>query len=67
MMTEPFLTENFIEHESFPYDPEPYLGKETAMLNVFTFWKHYSERYRKQLEEAKILEDEYYEWQKKEG
>lgn len=41
VMIEPYLYEHFIQYESFPYDAEGYLGKETALLNVFTFWKHY--------------------------
>ena len=38
---EPYLTENFIQYNAFPYNPDDFLGKETALLNVFTFWKHY--------------------------
>lgn len=35
------MYENFVQFESFPFEPENYMGHETAMLNVFTFWKHY--------------------------
>jgi len=38
---EPYITDNFIQYNAFPYNPEDFLGKETALLNVFTFWKHY--------------------------
>jgi hypothetical protein len=41
VLFEPYLTENFIEYEAFPFDPNNFLGKETALLNIFTFWKHY--------------------------
>jgi len=44
-MLEPYLFETFIQYNVFPYDPSGFLGKETAILNVFTFWKHYQERY----------------------
>jgi len=66
-MIDPFLFRNFIQYESFPYDPEGFLGKETAILNVFTFWKHYQERYVSQLSKASIVEEEYNEWMVKEG
>ena len=45
VMLEPYLFETFIQYNVFPYDPAGFLGKETAILNVFTFWKHYQERY----------------------
>lgn len=67
VLIEPYLYENFIQYESFPYDPEGYLGNETAMLNVFTFWKHYQARYVTQLREAGIIEEEYNEWLVKDG
>ena len=37
------------------------------MLNVFTFWRHYHAQYVKQLEDARIMDDEYNEWLFKEG
>jgi hypothetical protein len=67
VLIEPFLYENFIQYESFPYDPEGYLGNETALLNVFTFWKHYQGKYVTQLNSATVVEDEYNEWLLKEG
>ena len=67
VLIEPFLYENFIQYESFPYDPEGYLGHETALLNVFTFWKHYQGKYVTQLNSATVVEDEYNEWLLKEG
>jgi hypothetical protein len=66
-MLEPYLFETFIQYNVFPYDPSGFLGKETAILNVFTFWKHYQERYVTQLGKASIVEDEYNEWLVKEG
>jgi hypothetical protein len=41
LLFDPFITKSFIEYESFPFSPEGFLGKEAALLNVFTFWKHY--------------------------
>lgn len=41
VLFEPYMFPNFVQYNSFPYDPEGFLGKETALLNVFTFWKHY--------------------------
>ena len=41
VLLEPYLAVNFIEYDSFPYDHNNFLGKETALLNIFTFWKHY--------------------------
>ena len=38
---EPYLEETFMQYERFPYDPEGFLGSETAVLNVDTFWAHY--------------------------
>jgi len=67
VLIEPFLYENFIQYESFPYDPEGYLGNETALLNVFTFWKHYQGKYVTQLNSDTVVEDEYNEWLLKEG
>jgi len=41
VLFEPYMFNNFIEFESFPFEPKNFLGSETALLNVFTFWKHY--------------------------
>ena len=43
------------------------MGKETAMLNVFTFWDHYQNKYVKMLKNATILEEEYDKYMKEEG
>lgn len=43
------------------------MGNETAMLNVITFWKHYYHKYRDQMQEAAILEDEYEKYLMDEG
>ena len=61
------MTENFITYEAFPYDPNNFLGKETALLNIFTFWKHYQSKYASKLAKASVVEDEYEEWREKEG
>ena len=58
-LTEPFLFKNFIQHQSFPYNPEDFLGKETAVLNYFTFWKHYQNKYQQKLSRIALLEEEY--------
>lgn len=47
VLFEPFLYKNFVKYKVFPYDPEGFLGKETALLNVYTFWDHYQAKYVK--------------------
>ena len=64
---EPFMDENYMQYEKFPYDSSGFLGHETAILNVVTFWKHYQAKYMDQMAEANVLEDEYEEWREKEG
>ena len=59
VLFEPFLYKNFIKFEAFPYSPEGFLGNETAILNLFTFWNHYQGKYVKQLKNMAILEEEY--------
>ena len=66
-MIEPYIFQNFVEYEAFPYDPKNFLGHETALLNVFTFWKHYQQKYVTKLGEATVEEQEYEDWMKKEG
>lgn len=41
VLFEPYLFRNFVRQKTFPFDAEGFLGKETAILNVFTFWDHY--------------------------
>ena len=67
VLIEPYIFQNFVEYEAFPYDPQNFLGHETALLNVFTFWKHYQQKYVKKLSEATVEEKEYDQWMKKEG
>jgi hypothetical protein len=67
VMLEPYLYENFIQYDSWPYVVENYLQHETALLNVFTFWKHYQQQYVEQLSKAGVSQEEYLEWQVKEG
>ena len=47
VLFEPYIYQNFVRNETFPYDPEGFMGKETAILNVFTFWDHYQQKYVK--------------------
>ena len=51
----------------FPFSEKGFLGNETAILNVVTFWKHYWHKYMDKLGEATILEDEYADYLQKEG
>jgi len=67
VLFEPFLYRHFVRLKAFPYDPEGFLGKETAILNLFTFWEHYQNKYVKQLKEAKILEEEFDNYMRQEG
>ena len=64
---EPYLEENFMQYDRFPYDPKGFLGNETAILNVLTFWQHYQNKYMDQMGQAAALEDAYREWITKEG
>ena len=67
MLFEPYVQKSFIQYDVFPFSEEGFLGKETAMLNVITFWKHYWHKYMDQLSEATILEDEYENYLKDQG
>eukprot|EP00347_Sterkiella_histriomuscorum_P019331 403342056 len=64
---ETFVYENFIQYKSFPFDPTPFMGRETAAYNVFTYWKHYKEKYMKIVESTKVLEEDYKKYIKDEG
>lgn len=59
VLFEPFVYKNFVQYDSFPYDPTGYLGNETAILNVFTFWNHYQAKYLKQLSSLGVLQEEF--------
>jgi len=67
VLFEPYLSQNFVQYSAFPYSAENFLGKETALLNVFTFWRHYKEKYLSMMENMAILEEEYNQWLQKEG
>jgi hypothetical protein len=56
-----------VRYKAFPYDPEGFMGKETALLNVFTFWDHYQQKYVKQLKGAAIIEEEFDKYMREEG
>ena len=64
---EPYIYQNFVRYQAFPYDPEGFMGKETALLNVFTFWDHYQQKYVKQLKGAAIIEEEFDKYMREEG
>lgn len=49
VMSDSFIQDNFIKLKAFPFSHLGFLGHETAMLNVFTYWQHYREKYAKQL------------------
>ena len=59
MLFEPFVQRSFIQYDVFPFSEKGFLGQETALLNVITFWKHYWHKYMDQLSQATLLEDEY--------
>lgn len=67
VLLNPFLQENFIKLQSFPYSPEGFLGHETALLNVFTFWKHYRQKYASILSQVAVLEEDLHAYQKEMG
>ncbi|TNV80742.1 hypothetical protein FGO68_gene107 [Halteria grandinella] len=64
---EPFIWKNYVQYKSFPYEAEGFLGKETAMLNLFTFWDHYQSKYTKEMKRAAILEEEFDRHMREEG
>lgn len=57
VMTDSFINDNFIKHKAFPFSHLGFLGHETAMLNVFTYWSHYREIYAKQLSQVVFEKD----------
>ena len=67
VLFEPFIYQHFVRHKSFPYSHEGFLGHETAVLNVFTFWDHFQTKYVKQLKNAAIQEDEFEKYMAEEG
>lgn len=67
VLMEPYIYSNFVRYQAFPYDPEGFMGKETALLNVFTFWEHYQQKYVKKLKGAAILEEEFDKYMMEEG
>ena len=67
VLFDPFIFQHFVRHKSFPYSHEGFLGHETAILNVFTFWDHFQQKYVKLLKDATILEDEFEKYMQDEG
>lgn len=66
-MFDPYVQQSFIQYDVFPFSEKGFLGNETALLNVITFWKHYWHKYMDQLSKATILEDEYEKYLQKQG
>ena len=63
-----FLEENFLKIGRFPYDPRGFLGYETALLNVVTFWNHYRKKYSRLLaSKVVVTDDELLQYQKEMG
>ena len=68
LLQEPFLDKYFINKESFPFAHEGFIGHETAMLNVFTFWNHYTKKYQTEMTKKGIISADKVElWQKEMG
>jgi hypothetical protein len=57
VMTDSFINDNFIKHKAFPFSHLGFLGHETAMLNVFTYWEHYRSKYAKQMSQVVFEKD----------
>ena len=62
-----YLHKNFLKLEAFPYSHKGFLGHETAVLNVITFWKHYRLKYTKEMSNKILIDDELDKWQKELG
>lgn len=63
-----FIDKYFISKKSFPFSHEGFLGHETAVLNVLTFWHHYKEKYRKEMQKKGVISAEKMEqWEKEMG
>jgi len=58
VLFESFLQESFIKYKSFPFSAKGFLGHETAMLNVLTYWNHYRGIYFNKLKQIAVLPDE---------
>ena len=67
VLFDPYVQQSFIQYDVFPFSEKGFLGNETALLNVITFWKHYWHKYMDQLSKATILEDEYEKYLQKQG
>ena len=67
VLFEPYIYQHFVRHKAFPYSPDGFLGHETGILNVFTFWDHYQQKYVKKLKDAAILEEEFDKYMYEEG
>ena len=58
VLFDPYIHENFIKLKSFPFPHQGFLGHETAILNVFTFWNHYRSKYTKELSQIQALKED---------
>lgn len=45
VLLDSYIQQSFIQYDVFPFSEEGFLGKETAYLNVITFWRHYWHKY----------------------
>ena len=67
VLFEPFIHENFVQLNSFPFSHKGFLGHETAVLNVFTFWNHYRSKYSQELSKVTAAGEQFAEYQKEMG
>jgi len=67
VLFEPFIQDHFVKHKSFPFTEKGFLGHETAVLNVFTFWNHYRNKYAKELAHLVVPADKMEEYQQEMG
>jgi len=64
---EPLLQNYFVQNKAFPFSHEGFLGHETAILNVFTFWNHYRNKYATQMQNVKVPLDSFNQYNKEMG
>lgn len=67
VLFEPFIEDHFVKLKSFPFSHEGFLGHETAVLNVFTFWQHYRSKYAQELAKVMASSAEFDQYQKDMG
>ena len=67
VLFEPFIHENFVQLNSFPFSHKGFLGHETAVMNVFTFWNHYRSKNSQELSKVTAAGEQFAEYQKEMG